>query len=129
MDTLDPVPLPVAELRRIAMETIAAIELRDGSSRTRLRRLERALRSVLEAAESEPEAPRTSRPLTPRELQVLERIAASRTYEQIAAELVVELETVRTHARSVRRKLGVGASSELRGLSAERPQAAAPITP
>ena len=53
--------------------------------------------------------------LTPREQEVLAALSAAKGYGQIAAELHIELETVRTHARSVRRKLGVRTSRELVG--------------
>lgn len=44
-------------------------------------------------------------------------LSEGKNYGQIAAELVIELETVRTHARRVRRKLGVATSRELHGCS------------
>lgn len=43
--------------------------------------------------------------LTPREMQVLEWMATPNTYKQIAAQLGVSEETVRTHAKSVLEKL------------------------
>ena len=43
--------------------------------------------------------------LTPRELEVLHLMATSRGYREIAEELVVSEETVRTHAKAVLRKL------------------------
>jgi DNA-binding CsgD family transcriptional regulator len=43
--------------------------------------------------------------LTPRELQVLRLMATSHGYRDIAAELVVSEETVRTHVKSILRKL------------------------
>jgi DNA-binding NarL/FixJ family response regulator len=58
-----------------------------------------------------------SEPLTPRENEVLLCLSEGKNYGQIAAELVIELETVRTHARRVRRKLGVATSRELHGCS------------
>ena len=45
-------------------------------------------------------------PLTRRELQVLEHLAAGRSYIEIAAELELLTSTVRTHLASVYRKLG-----------------------
>ncbi len=53
--------------------------------------------------------------LTPREAEVLAALSAAKGYGQIAAELHIDLETVRTHARHVRRKLGVRSSRELVG--------------
>ena len=45
--------------------------------------------------------------LTPREAEVLELIQKGRSNAQIAHELQLGLETVRTHARNIYRKLGV----------------------
>lgn len=59
------------------------------------------------AAQSGPEL------LTPREAEVLERLRAGDTNAQIAAKLHVSIETVRTHARRVYRKLGVRTRREL----------------
>lgn len=46
-------------------------------------------------------------PLTPREADVLELLQAGRSNAEIAEELHVSIETVRTHARNIYRKLGV----------------------
>lgn len=54
--------------------------------------------------------------LTPREAEVLEHLRAGTTNAQIARELQVGVETVRTHARSIFRKVGVRNRRELRGL-------------
>jgi DNA-binding NarL/FixJ family response regulator len=51
--------------------------------------------------------------LTARELEVLARLQQRRSNAQIAAELHVSIETVRTHARHIYRKLGVGSRREL----------------
>jgi LuxR family maltose regulon positive regulatory protein len=45
--------------------------------------------------------------LTPRELQILELLAEDRTYQQISDELVVSINTVRTHVSHLYRKLSV----------------------
>ena len=55
--------------------------------------------------------------LTPREADVLELLQAGRTNAQIAAALHVGIETVRTHARNIYRKLGVRTRRELASLS------------
>jgi DNA-binding NarL/FixJ family response regulator len=52
--------------------------------------------------------------LTPREADVLELIQAGRSNAEIAQTLHVGIETVRTHARRVYRKLGVSTRRELR---------------
>jgi LuxR family maltose regulon positive regulatory protein len=45
--------------------------------------------------------------LTPKELEVLERLAELLTTDEIAAAMFVSVNTVRTHVRSILRKLGV----------------------
>ncbi len=54
--------------------------------------------------------------LTPRQRQVLECLCLGQSHAEIAHALGIGLETVRTHARHVRRKLGVRRKSELVGL-------------
>lgn len=54
--------------------------------------------------------------LTPREIEVLAHLSRSRSYDEIAVSLSIDVETVRTHARRVRRKLGVRTSRELIGV-------------
>jgi DNA-binding NarL/FixJ family response regulator len=55
--------------------------------------------------------------LTPREADVLGLLQLGRSNGEIAAELSVSVETVRTHARSVFRKLGVRSRRELSRLT------------
>ncbi len=58
--------------------------------------------------------------LTPREADVLDQLQLGRSNGEIAVALSVSVETVRTHARSVFRKLGVKGRRELGTLSAHR---------
>jgi DNA-binding NarL/FixJ family response regulator len=58
--------------------------------------------------------------LTPREAEVLDQLQLGRSNGEIALALSVSIETVRTHARSVFRKLGVKGRHELANLSARR---------
>lgn len=51
--------------------------------------------------------------LTAREADVLERLQQSRSNAQIAADLHISVETVRTHTRHIYRKLGVSSRREL----------------
>ena len=51
--------------------------------------------------------------LTPREAEVLDQLQLGRSNAEIAIALSVSIETVRTHARSVFRKLGVKGRREL----------------
>jgi DNA-binding NarL/FixJ family response regulator len=55
-------------------------------------------------------------PLTPREADVLELLQGGRSNAEIAATLHVGVETVRTHARHIYRKLGVRTRRELRSM-------------
>jgi DNA-binding NarL/FixJ family response regulator len=52
--------------------------------------------------------------LTPREAEVMELLQAGRSNAEIAQALHVSVETVRTHARRIYRKLGVRTRRELR---------------
>src|SRR3712207_5389054 len=55
--------------------------------------------------------------LTPREADVLELLQDGHTNAQIAHELSVGVETVRTHARNIYRKLGIASRRELARMS------------
>ena len=50
--------------------------------------------------------------MTPRESRVLELLATGNSYLEIGRELRIELNTVRTHIRSLYKKLGVGNRAE-----------------
>ncbi|HEX4010585.1 MAG TPA: response regulator transcription factor [Solirubrobacteraceae bacterium] len=69
-------------------------------------------------SDAEPGHPTTGpTPLTSREADVLELLQAGSSNAEIAAMLHVSVETVRTHARSIYRKLGVSSRRELRPMS------------
>lgn len=53
-------------------------------------------------------------PLTPRERQVADLIARGFTNPQIAAALVIERETVKTHVSNILSKLGVSSRYDVR---------------
>jgi DNA-binding NarL/FixJ family response regulator len=55
--------------------------------------------------------------LTPREADVLELLQEGRTNAEIAHQLSIGIETVRTHARNIYRKLGVSSRRDLASLS------------
>jgi len=65
------------------------------------------------AGDAAPE-PAGPTPLTAREADVLELLQSGRSNAEIAAALQVGVETVRTHARHIYRKLGVSTRRELR---------------
>lgn len=54
--------------------------------------------------------------LTPREAEVMELLRSGRSNAEIAHDLHVSIETIRTHARRIYRKLGVRTRRELRAL-------------
>ena len=61
--------------------------------------------------------------LTTREGEVLELLQDGRTNSQIAEALEIGIETVRTHARSIYRKLGVPSRRELARMARQEPMA------
>jgi DNA-binding NarL/FixJ family response regulator len=63
--------------------------------------------------------------LTPREADVLEQLQLGRSNGEIAMTLHVGIETVRTHARNIYRKLGVRTRRDLATLSVPAPATAA----
>ena len=65
--------------------------------------------------------------LTPREADVLELLQAGATNAQIAQALSIGLETVRTHARNIYRKLGISSRRDLARIA--RPEGVATAGP
>jgi DNA-binding NarL/FixJ family response regulator len=59
--------------------------------------------------------------LTPREAEVLELLQDGATNAQIAYRLSIGIETVRTHARNIYRKLGIASRRELPRLARHEP--------
>jgi DNA-binding NarL/FixJ family response regulator len=78
-------------------------------------------RSAALAAGGDGLAMRGSDLLTPREADVLELLQDGATNAQIAHTLSVGIETVRTHARNIYRKLGISSRRELARLSRSEP--------
>jgi DNA-binding NarL/FixJ family response regulator len=72
---------------------------------------------VLPSSWAQDADPTEATPLTPREADVLELLREGRSNAEIAAALHVGVETVRTHARSIYRKLGVSTRRQLRPTS------------
>jgi DNA-binding NarL/FixJ family response regulator len=59
--------------------------------------------------------------LTPREAEVLERLQDGATNAEIAHQLSIGIETVRTHARNIYRKLGIASRRDLPRLARQEP--------
>jgi DNA-binding NarL/FixJ family response regulator len=68
---------------------------------------------VLPPAQDAAPAPAGPDALTPREAEVMEQLQNGSSNAEIAQELQVSIETVRTHARRIYRKLGVRTRREL----------------
>ncbi len=58
-------------------------------------------------------------PLSPQEIRVLRLLAAGLSNTDIAKELVVSTNTVKTHIKSIYRKLGIASRAEARGIARE----------
>ena len=58
----------------------------------------------------------TAASLTPREVEVLEYLSRGRSHAEIAHELQLGIETIRTHSAHIRTKLGVRSKRDLIGL-------------
>jgi PAS domain S-box-containing protein len=74
--------------------------------------LAQAVRSLIGSANHNHSAGRRTRTLSPREREVLALLARGLTGEQIAERLVLSPETVRTHIRNAREKLGASTRVE-----------------
>jgi PAS domain S-box-containing protein len=74
--------------------------------------LVQAVRSMIGSSNHNHSAGRRARALSPREREVLSLLARGLTGEQIAERLVLSPETVRTHIRNAREKLGASTRVE-----------------
>ena len=79
-------------------------------------RIEQYEQAVLDRLERDPTIPnadgRTSGPLSSRELTVVRYLASRRTNKEIAAELFVSTNTLKTHVKRIYQKLGVSSRIE-----------------
>jgi LuxR family maltose regulon positive regulatory protein len=71
-----------------------------------------ALERELRVEKSAREPPQAGTPLTAAELRLLQLLPGDLSYREIAAHLYISLNTVRTHVRRIRRKLGVSTRAE-----------------
>lgn len=69
-------------------------------------------RKLLREVSAPPEQPRTEDPLTQRELEVLQLIAAGKSNREIASELVISEATVRTHVSNILGKLHLASRTQ-----------------
>jgi LuxR family maltose regulon positive regulatory protein len=77
----------------------------------RITRLDRELARELDSARK-PHEPAGAAELTEAELRVLRMLPSELTYRQIAGRLFISMNTLKTHAMHIRRKLGVASRSE-----------------
>lgn len=105
---------PFEELVAVAGRAAAGHPVTSDGERARLRRVAEVAGGVARR-----ERRRWER-LTPRERQVVERIAAGRRPAAIADEFVVSLATVRSHIRAILAKLEVGSQLEVAALARTR---------
>lgn len=101
----------------LLLDDVAGARARLAEAGRRLRDVEDAevLRGWIERAWEDADAAQsvTGRwPLTPAELRLLHHLPSHRTYPQIADELFISTNTVKTHAQSIYRKLGASSRSE-----------------
>jgi DNA-binding NarL/FixJ family response regulator len=66
--------------------------------------------------------PEGSPPLTPREIEVLERLSEGKPHKQTAQELRIGLRTVHTYTSQICRKLGARSKRDLIGMPLPGPQ-------
>jgi two-component system nitrate/nitrite response regulator NarL len=67
--------------------------------------------------------------LTPREWEVLDLMSLGQGTRQIAEELVLSTETIRTHVKNLMRKLGAKSRHEAIARGAQERGAAEPVVP
>jgi pimeloyl-ACP methyl ester carboxylesterase/DNA-binding CsgD family transcriptional regulator len=116
----DFVGLPVEESMKVAQLSKGRLEIIDGDdnhgdARQGLTAIERFLADLPQAVTDTPNPIGTTPRLSARELDVLRLVAAGRTNQQIADDLVISLNTVRRHMTNIFAKTGtvnrVGAAS------------------
>jgi DNA-binding NarL/FixJ family response regulator len=107
-----PTPAECSQMLALGATACLAKEIQGRDVLTAIHLASRGLH-VLPRRDTQAFAPSGPDVLTPREADVLAHLQAGRSNGEIAAELSVSVETVRTHARSVFRKLGVRNRREL----------------
>jgi DNA-binding NarL/FixJ family response regulator len=69
-------------------------------------------RKVVKFFQERPPAPKDDAGLTPREREVLELLAKGLTYKEIAARLIISIDTVRRHCHNIYGKMHVASRTE-----------------
>jgi DNA-binding NarL/FixJ family response regulator len=116
----NPTPGECAQLLALGATACLGKEVQARDILTTIHLASRGLHVLPHATHASATTPLLPDVLTPREADVLDQLQLGRSNGEIAAELSVSIETIRTHARSVFRKLGVKGRRELTTLSAHR---------
>jgi len=116
----NPTPGECAQMLALGATACLGKEVEGRDVLTAIHLASRGLHVLPHSASATARAPRLPDVLTPREADVLDQLHLGRSNGEIAVALSVSVETVRTHARSVFRKLGVKDRRELANLSARR---------
>jgi len=116
----NPTPGECAQLLALGATACLGKEVEGRDVLTTIHLASRGLHVLPHATPASATTPLLPDVLTPREADVLDQLQLGRSNGEIAVALSVSIETVRTHARSVFRKLGVKGRRELATLSAHR---------
>jgi DNA-binding NarL/FixJ family response regulator len=115
-----PTPGECAQLLALGATACLGKDVEGRDVLTAIHLASRGLHVLPHSSSTNASTPRLPDVLTPREADVLDQLQLGRSNAEIAVALSVSVETVRTHARSVFRKLGVKGRRELANLSARR---------
>jgi DNA-binding NarL/FixJ family response regulator len=115
-----PTPGECAQLLALGATACLGKDVEGRDVLTAIHLASRGLHVLPHSSSASASTPRLPDVLTPREADVLDQLQLGRSNGEIAVALSVSVETVRTHARSVFRKLGVKDRRELANLSARR---------
>ncbi|MEA2222788.1 MAG: hypothetical protein QOH83_1164 [Solirubrobacteraceae bacterium] len=116
----NPTPGECAQLLALGATACLGKDVEGRDVLTAIHLASRGLHVLPHSSSANASTPRLPDVLTPREADVLDQLQLGRSNGEIAVALSVSVETVRTHARSVFRKLGVKDRRELTSLSARR---------
>lgn len=116
----NPTPGECAQLLALGATACLGKEVEGRDVLTTIHLASRGLHVLPHATHATANTPLLPDVLTPREADVLDQLQLGRSNGEIAMALSVSVETVRTHARSVFRKLGVKGRRELATLSVHR---------
>jgi DNA-binding NarL/FixJ family response regulator len=116
----NPTPGECAQLLALGATACLGKDVEGRDVLTAIHLASRGLHVLPHSSSANASTPRLPDVLTPREADVLDQLQLGRSNGEIAVALSVSVETVRTHARSVFRKLGVKDRRELANLSARR---------